>query len=126
MPCLVKFPFLRIFFLPISIPPLFQSTPWSKTKEKKAKKAARRLKKQLKAQHVEAQASSGAATMPAQKAGRKRPMSSKNDDDDDDDDLMEDYKKMKKHRGKKVGSYRVRLAILHPYPCDHYIFATFR
>ncbi len=43
--------------------------------------------------------------MPAQKAGRKRPLSSKNDGDDDDDDLMEDYKKMKKHRGKKVGGY---------------------
>ncbi len=65
--------------------------------------------------------------MPAQKAGRKRPLSSKNDgDDDDDDDLMEDYKKMKKHRGKKVGSYRVRLAILYPYPCAQPIFVHFR
>ncbi len=104
----------------------FQSTPWSKTKEKKAKKAARRLKKQLKAQHAEAQASTGAADMPAQKAGRKRPLSSKNDGDDDDDDLMEDYKKMKKHRGKKVGGYQFRLAILHPYPCGHSIFVNFR
>ena len=92
------------------MPDLFaiQSTPWSKTKEKRAKRLARRVKKQLKAQRL------AAAPVPPPSVGTVTPNQSKGKrhsdamkisdggDSDGADSILEEYRKVKKLRGRKV------------------------
>ncbi|VDD76474.1 unnamed protein product [Mesocestoides corti] len=74
------------------------SSPWSKTKEKKAKRASRRLKHRI---NEEPKA---AAFVPGNHMPRKRQAVVGHGacDEEDDDDISEEYKKMRKHKGRKV------------------------
>lgn len=81
-----------------------QSSAWSKTKEKRAKRAARKQKKQLRKERLATE------TTIAEKASsivdRKRPANAMDVEDavdDDADSIVEDYKKVKKLKNRKVG-----------------------
>ncbi|KAL5104056.1 ATP-dependent RNA helicase DDX55 [Taenia crassiceps] len=76
--------------------------PSSKAKEKRAKRASRRQKRQLKAEHHVTPASFRASVL-----GRHPPsvMATGGNDDDGDDDMesiLEEYRKMKKLKGRKI------------------------
>ncbi|EUB58515.1 ATP-dependent rRNA helicase spb4 [Echinococcus granulosus] len=89
-------------------PPKFKkSSPWSKTKEKRAKRAARRQKKLLKAERLITTASLGASMSDRliNKCSSGAMATDGNEDDSDDNDtksILEEYKKMKKLKGRKI------------------------
>ncbi|CDS36374.1 ATP dependent RNA helicase DDX55 [Echinococcus multilocularis] len=89
-------------------PPKFRkSSPWSKTKEKRAKRSARRQKKLLKAERLINTASLGARMSDrlTNKCSSRAMATDGNEDDSDDNDtksILEEYKKMKKLKGRKI------------------------
>ncbi|KAL5969318.1 ATP-dependent RNA helicase DDX55 [Taenia solium] len=83
-----------------------ESSPWSKTKDKRAKRATRRQKRQLKAERHVAPVSLGASI--SDRLTGKRPPSVmatgglEDDGDGDTESILEEYKKIRKLKGRKI------------------------
>ncbi|VDK38035.1 unnamed protein product [Taenia asiatica] len=83
-----------------------KSSPWSKTKDKRAKRATRRQKRQLKAERHVAPVSLGVSIL--DRLTGKRPSSvmatggHEGDGDDDTESILEEYKKIRKLKGRKI------------------------
>ncbi|KAM3185913.1 hypothetical protein ACTXT7_005387 [Hymenolepis weldensis] len=86
------------------LPKFKKTSAWSKTKEKRAKRAARKQKKLLKMEYLSSQGVKGGGQPPL---SRKRPPDAMNMDDvsspkSDVDSLVEDYRKIKKIKSRKI------------------------